>query len=81
MHPKVQKAFEEGRLRFFNNGGYSYKPSKEYVTRFGKRETNSPIKVFRDSITKLDNLDKAFEIAERKHKKVSHVSNGRIILV
>ena len=48
MHPKVQRAFEEGRLKFFANGRYSYKPSQEYATRFGKRETNSPIKIFRE---------------------------------
>jgi hypothetical protein len=82
MNEKVKKALNEGRLKFFDNGRYSYKPSKEYLTKFGKKSiSSSEIKILRDSVKKLDNLSHAFIVAEERNKKVSHVSNGKIILV
>ena len=82
MNSNIKKALSEGRLKFFNNGKYKYTPSKEYVTRFGNNnKSDSEIKVLRDSIKKLDRIDYAFTVAENRNKKVSHVSNGKIILV
>lgn len=82
MNEKVKNALNEGRLKFFENGRYSYKPSKEYLAKFGKKQVDdSEIKILRDSVKKLDNLSYAFTVAEKKHMKVSHVSNGKIILV
>lgn len=74
----VEKAIKEGRLKFYSNGSYSYKPSQEYLTKVKKIPINT---VVRDSIKKLDNLLYAFGVAEKQGKKVSHVSDGKIILV
>lgn len=82
MNNTIKKALDEGRLKFYGNGRYSYKPSKEYLTKFGKKEiVESEIKVLRDSIKKLDRIDYAFTVAKERNKTVSHVSNGKIILV
>ena len=82
MNSNIKKALSEGRLKFFNNGKYKYTPSKEYVTKFGNNnKSDSEIKVLRDSVRKLDNLSYAFTVAQKTNKRVSHVSNGKIILV
>lgn len=82
MNEKVKKALNEGRLKFFENGKYSYKPSKEYTTRFNKKDnSDSYSKVIKDTVKKLDNLTYAFTVAQKTNKRVSHVSNGKIILV
>jgi len=85
MNDKIKKAIDEGRLRFFSNGKYSYKPSSEYTSKFVNKEAEvkaeSLSSVIRNSIKKLDALDRAFGIAETRNKKVSHVSNNKIILI
>jgi len=85
MNDKIKKAIDEGRLRFFSNGKYSYKPSSEYTSKFVNKEAEvkaeSLSSVIKNSIKKLDALDRAFGIAETRNKKVSHVSNNKIILI
>jgi hypothetical protein len=85
MNDRIKKAIDEGRLRFFSNGKYSYKPSSEYTSKFVNKEAEvkaeSLSSVIKNSIKKLDALDRAFGIAETKNKKVSHVSNNKIILI
>lgn len=85
MNERIKKAIDEGRLRFFSNGKYSYKPSSEYTSKFVNKttevKTESLSSVIKNSIKKLDALDRAFGIAETKNKKVSHVSNNKIILI
>ena len=80
MKEQVEKALKEGRLRFFKNGKYSYKPSKEYETRFSKQTVERESTVIKNSVQKLDSLMYAFKVAEKTGKTVSHVSNGKIIL-
>ena len=80
----IQQAIEEKRLRFFNNGSYSYKPSRKYEEMkqksvFIKKETTQ--NVLRECVSKLSTLGNAFEIAKKQGKVVSHVFNGKIILV
>jgi hypothetical protein len=85
MNERIKKAIDEGRLRFFSNGKYSYKPSSEYTSKFVNKEAEvkgeSLSSVIKNSIKKLDALDRAFGIAETRNKKVSHVSNNKIILI
>jgi hypothetical protein len=85
MNDRIKKAIDEGRLRFFSNGKYSYKPSSEYTSKFVNKTTEvkaeSLSSVIKNSIKKLDALDRAFGIAETRNKKVSHVSNNKIILI
>ncbi len=84
MATAVKQAIEEKRLRFFQNGSYSYIPSKEYKEMkeksvFTKKESEKNI--LRECVNKLTNLEKAFVTATLQNKKVTHVFNGRIILV
>lgn len=77
----VEKALKEGRLKFYRNGSYSYVPSLEYKTRNNTKTVENTSKVIKDSIHKLDRIAYAFSVAEKTSKKVSHVSNGKIILI
>ena len=83
MATGIQKAIDEKRIRFFSNGSYSYIPSEEYkkMKNKQKKEKNEEITVLKDCITKLKNLDKAFVTAAVQNKKVSHVFNGKIVLI
>lgn len=81
MKEQIEKALKEGRLRFFKNGKYSYTPSKEYETRFSKQAVEKESTVIKNSVQKLDNLVYGFMVAEKTNKRVSHVTNGKIILV
>ena len=84
MATGIKKALQEGRIRFYNNGSYSYIPSKEYMEmkkNSKKAKKNEEITVLKDCISKLQNLDKAFIVAANKNKKVSHVFNGKIVLI
>lgn len=85
MNDKIKKAIDEGRLRFFPNGKYSYKPSREYTSKFVNKKAEvkgeSPSSVIRNSIKKLDAIDRAFRIAETRGKKVSHISHNKFILI
>lgn len=80
MNKNVEKALKEGRLKFYDNGSYSYKPSKEYKTRFKKESVERKSTVIKNSVKKLDSLMYAFKVAEKTGKTVSHVSDGKIIL-
>ena len=83
MATGIQKAIEEKRIRFFSNGSYSYIPSEEYkeMKNKQKKEINEEVDMLKKCIAKLENLDKAFIVAANKNKKVSHVFNGKIVLV
>ena len=85
MNEKIKKAIDEGRLRFFPNGRYSYKPSSEYTSKFVNKEAavkgESLSSVIRNSIKKLDAIDKSFCIAETRNTKVSHISHNKFILI
>ena len=83
MKNGIQKAIEEKRIRFFSNGSYSYIPSEEYkeMKNKQKKEINEEVDMLKKCIAKLENLDKAFIVAANKNKKVSHVFNGKIVLV
>lgn len=85
MNEKIKKAIDEGRLRFFPNGRYSYKPSSEYTSKFVNKEAEvkgeSLSSVIRNSIKKLDAIDRAFGVAETRGKKVSHISHNKFILI
>ena len=80
MNKNVEKALKEGRLKFYDNGSYSYKPSKEYQTKFKKESVERKSTVIKNSVKKLDSLMYAFKVAEKTGKTVSHVSDGKIIL-
>ena len=81
MNKNVEKALKEGRLKFYGNGSYSYKPSKEYQTKFKKESVERKSTVIKNSVQKLDSLMYAFKVAEKTGKTVSHVSDGKIILI
>ena len=82
MHKNVQKALQERRLRFFSNGKYSYTPSKEYLAKFkGEKavvKSDPYLPSLKEVANKLWRLEKAFEVAERRGKRVSHVT-GNVI--
>ena len=79
----VQQAIKEGRLQFFANGSYRYTPSQEYLNKFKREKAKavSYLQGLKDAVDKLDRLDKAFQIAKERGKRVSHVSFNRIHLV
>ena len=86
MNEKIKKAIDEGRLKFKKeNGKYYYKPSDEYISKFVNKttevKTESLSSVIKNSIKKLDAIDKAFGIAETRGKKVSHISHNKFILI
>jgi len=82
MTETIKKAINDGRLRFFSNGKYSYKPSAEYLNKFGNKEAGESLStVIKNSIKKLDAIDRAFGIAETRGKKVSHISHNKFILI
>ena len=84
MATGIKKALQEGRIRFYNNGSYSYIPSKEYMEmkkNSKKAQENEEISTLKKCISKLQNLDKAFIVAANQNKKVSHVFNGKIVLI
>ena len=81
MQESIEKAFREKRLRFFSNGKYSYTPSKEYLAKFkGEKAVKSDpyLPSLKEVANKLWRLEKAFEVAERRGQRVSHVT-GNVI--
>jgi hypothetical protein len=83
MHKNVQKALQERRLKFFSNGKYSYQPSQEYLAKFkGEKAVKSDpyLPTLKEAANKLWRIEKAFEVAERRGKRVSHVAGGKIQL-
>ena len=84
MKESIERAFREKRLRFFSNGKYSYTPSKEYLAKFkGEKavvKSDPYLPSLKEVANKLWRLEKAFEVAERRGKRVSHVAGGKIRL-
>lgn len=82
MHKNVQKALQERRLRFFSNGKYSYQPSKEYLAKFKGEKAVVKSDPYLPSLKavafRLNKLVLAFEVAERRGQRVSHVT-GNVI--
>ena len=82
MNERIEKELYE---RYFRNGKYCFKASEEYKQKKLQKQTEvkaeSLSSVIKNSIKKLDALDRAFGIAETRNKKVSHVSNNKIILI
>lgn len=84
MATAVKQAIEEKRLRFFQNGSYSYIPSKEYKEMKEKSvftEKASELRGLKKCVKKLTILEESLIQATLLGKKVSHVFNGRVILV
>ena len=81
MEEKLKKELYE---RYFRNGKYSFEASEEYKQKL-KKETEvkgeSLASAIKKSIKKLDAIDRAFEIAETRKKKVSHISHNKFILI
>jgi hypothetical protein len=83
MNNSVKKALSERRLMFFSNGKYKYIPSKEYLDKFkgnGEKKADAYLPSLKEVANKLNRLEKAFEVAKREGKRVSHVHNGKIVL-
>ena len=80
----IQKAIQEKRLMFFSNGKYKYIPSKEYLDKFkgtnGEKKADAYLPSLKEVANKLNRLEKAFQVAKREGKRVSHVHNGKIVL-
>ena len=82
MNERIEKELYE---RYFRNGKYCFKASEEYKQKKLQKQTEvkgeSLSSVIRNSIKKLDAIDKAFGIAETRGKKVSHISHNKFILI
>lgn len=81
MRESIEKAFREKRLRFFSNGKYSYTPSQEYLAKFkGEKAVKSDpyLPSLKAVAFRLNKLVLAFEVAERRGQRVSHVT-GNVI--
>jgi hypothetical protein len=78
---------KEGKI-YKTAKGWRYDPSPEYKLMKESLNRKNELTVtgefkkpFWDALDKLNNLDKAFDISVKSNRKVSHVSNGKIILV
>ena len=82
MNQKIEKEIYE---RYFRNGKYSFEASEEYKQKKLQKQTEvkgeSLSSVIRNSIKKLDAIDRAFGVAETRGKKVSHISHNKFILI
>lgn len=82
MKESIERAFREKRLRFFSNGKYSYQPSKEYLAKFKGEKAVVKSDPYLPSLKavafRLNKLVLAFEVAERRGQRVSHVT-GNVI--
>ena len=81
MNP-IERAVKENRLKFYPNSSYSYIPSNEYKLKFGKKTiTETPAMVIKNSLRRLDAIDRGFKFAERTGKKFSHIHNNTMVIV
>lgn len=86
---KTEISRTRGKIVQTSNGRYKYIPSKEYMemrANLEKKATHpipkdSFIKLLKGAHKKLSNLNYAFKVAEETNRRVSHILEGKIVLV
>ena len=83
MNSIIEEAIKEGRLIFFKNGKYKYKPSKKWFESKNKIEERSSLRIESSgtfgALKKLEKLDKGFQYSQKTGKRFIGVSENKFV--